>query len=109
MDMREIASLPLWEEFLSYAVSLGVADKVIEAMNMTYGQDELDQLSMPGTFYSNPVYINSMLRQSMADNIASAAPRQTSSYSGSNTGGFGGGFSGGSSGGSGGGSGAGGF
>lgn len=109
MDMREIASLPLWEEFLSYAVSLGVADKVIEAMNMTYGQDELDQLSMPGTFYSNPMYINSMLRQSMADNIASAAPRQTSSYSGSNTGGFGGGFSGGSSGGSGGGSGAGGF
>lgn len=108
MDMRQVASLPLWDEYLVYAVSLGVADKVIDAMNKTYGAEELETLSMPGTFYSNPFYINQMLRNSVSENIVSAAPKP-SSYSGSNSGGFGGGFSGGSSGGFGGGSGAGGF
>lgn len=106
--MRDIASLPLWEEYLAYAVSLDVADKVIEAMNDQYGADEIaETMHMPMTFYRNPYWINSVMRQSITSSIASVAPKQ--SYSGSNRGGFGGGFSSGSSGGSGGGGGFGGF
>lgn len=106
--MRDIATLPLWEEYLAYAVSLNVADKVIDAMSKQYSADELvEHMHMPVTFYRNPYWINSVMRDSMSSSIKSSSPQQ--SYSGSNTGGFGGGFSGGSSGGSGGGGGIGGF
>lgn len=107
-NMREVASLPLWEEFLVYAISLDVADKVIEAMNDEYGIEELSHMSMPMVLYSNPYWINQVVRPSISQSLTSSAPAQ-SSYSGSNTGGFGGGFSSGSSGGSGGGGGTGGF
>lgn len=107
-NMREIASLPLWEEYLVYAISLDVADKVIEAMNKEYGMEELSQMSMPMVIYSNPYWINQVVRPSISHSVTSSTPAQ-SKYSGSNTGGFGGGFSSGSSGGSGGGGGTGGF
>lgn len=107
-NMREVASLPLWEEFLVYAISLDVADKVIEAMNKEYGMEELSQMAMPMVIYSNPYWINQVVRPSISQSVTSSAPAQ-SKYSGSNTGGFGGGFSSGSSGGSGGGGGTGGF
>ena len=111
MNMREVASLPLWEEFLVYAVSLGVADKVIEAMNKNYSFDEIEaNTHMPTVFYNNPYWINRVIRDSMSDSIQASTPStSTSSYKGTNIGGFGGGFSGGSSGGGGGGGGAGGF
>lgn len=111
-DMREIASLPLWDEYLVYALSLGVADKLIEAMNQQYGLEELDQLSLPRTFYSNPYLINRTLRTSMTSSLAAARPKPAvnwGSYRGTNIGGFGGGASSGSSGGSGGRGGSGGF
>lgn len=107
-NIREIASLPLWEEFLVYAISLDVADKVIKAMNNTYGIEELNQMSMPMTIYQNPYWINQVIRPSIAHSVTTSAPAQ-SKYSGTNSGGFGGGFSSGSSGGSGGGGGTGGF
>lgn len=107
-NMREVASLPLWEEYLVYAISLDVADKVVEAMNKEYGMEELSQMSMPMVIYQNPYWINQVVRPSISHSVASSTPSQ-SGYSGSNTGGFGGGFSSGSSGGSGGGGGTGGF
>ena len=107
-NMREIGSLELWEEFLVYAISLGVADKVVEAMKMEFKPVELEQMRVGGGFYSNPYILTRGMNQSISNTIGSAQPR-TTKYSGTNTGGFGGGFSGGSSGGSGGGSGAGGF
>ena len=111
MRMREIASLPLWEEYLAYAVSLNVADKVIEAMNQQYHIEELQtEMHMPLVFYRNPYWINQVIRPTINQSIADAAPKPVSSkYTGSNTGGFGGGFSGGSFGGGGGGGGASGF
>lgn len=107
-NMREIGSLELWEEFLVYAISLGVADKVVEAMKMEFKPVELEQMRVGGGFYSNPYILTRGMNHSINNTIGSAQPR-TTKYSGTNTGGFGGGFSGGSSGGSGGGSGAGGF
>ncbi|XJS10790.1 DUF2207 family protein [Aerococcaceae bacterium WGS1372] len=109
-NMREVASLPLWEEFLVYAISLDVADKVVEAMNKEYGMEELSQMSMPTVMYTNPYWINQVVRPSISHSVSSSIPvGQSGGYSGSNTGGFGGGFSSGSSGGSGGGGGTGGF
>lgn len=108
-NMREVASLPLWEEFLVYAISLDVADKVVEAMNNEYGIEELSQMAMPTVMYTNPYWINQVVRPSIAQSVTSSTPPSQSGYSGSNTGGFGGGFSSGSSGGSGGGGGTGGF
>lgn len=110
IQLRSVASLPLWEEFLVYAISLGIADKVLEAMNKTYSVEELESLSMPIEFYTNPYLMTHVVRNSIASSTAASAPPMSSGkYTGSNTGGFGGGFSGGSSGGFGGGSGAGGF
>ncbi|MGX7107187.1 DUF2207 family protein [Hutsoniella sourekii] len=111
-DMRSIASLPLWDEYLVYAVSLGVADKVIEAMNATYGQAELEAMTLPRGFYTNPYLIHHLMRQSIHSTIQSATPSPTVSsgaFRGNNTGGFGGGFSSGGGGGSGSGSGMSGF
>lgn len=111
MNMREVASLPLWDEFLVYAVSLGVADKVLEAMNNQYGLDEIAELSMPANFYRDYYLITSLMRTSINDSIQSSAPSSSGSggFKGDNSGGFGGGFSGGSFGGGGGGGSAGGF
>ena len=105
-DMREIASLPLWEEYLTYAVSFGVADKVLETMNKQYGMEELETMTMSRPFYSNPYLLTRSLNGSVSNAISSSQPKTSglSGYSGSNTGGFGGGASSGSSGGSGGGS-----
>lgn len=107
-NMREIASLPLWEAYLVYAISLGVADKVTKAMEMEFTQTELATGHLGGGFYSNPYLMTSMMRHSVSSTVASATPKSSGS-SGSNSGGFGGGFSGGSSGGSGGGTSSGGF
>ena len=113
MDMREVGSLQLWDKFLVYAVSLGVADKVIESMSQTYGMQEMEeQLSLPRAFYHNPYLINHALRGSLNSSIVSAQPKVTQTvgqYRGNNMGGFGGGASSGSSGGSGGRGGTGGF
>lgn len=111
MNMREVASLPLWDEYLVYAVSLGVADKVLEAMNEQYGVEEIAELSMPSDIYLNYYLITSLMRTSVDQSIRSAAPQTSSSggFKGDNSGGFGGGFSGGSFGGGGGGGSAGGF
>ncbi|MRJ48494.1 DUF2207 domain-containing protein [Fundicoccus ignavus] len=107
-NMREIASLPLWEAYLVYAIALGVADKVTKAMEMEFSQAELETGSLGRGFYHNPYIMTSMMRNSVQSSVASATPSE-SGHSGSNSGGFGGGFSGGSSGGSGGGTSSGGF
>ncbi len=109
-NMREIASLELWGEYLVYAISLGVADKVAKAMHSNFSAEELQQLSLSSTYYTNPYLFTHALNDSITSSLRSVAPVSSrSSFSGSNTEGFGGGFSGGSSGGGGGGSGSGGF
>ncbi|MGX7349412.1 DUF2207 domain-containing protein [Dolosicoccus paucivorans] len=108
--MREVGSLALWEEYLVYAISLGVADKVIKQMRLEFPAQELNQMQTRMGTFSDPYFLTRSLQSSVNSAVAASRPPQTSSnYRGTNTGGFGGGFSGGSSGGFGGGSGSGGF
>lgn len=108
--IREIASLPLWEEFLVYATSLGVADKVMKAIELEFKPSEINELNSPLVGMHNPYYFSRMLRRQINQTIqASQPPSNTGNFSGTNQGGFGGGFSSGSMGGSGGGTHSGGF
>lgn len=113
MQMREIGSLALWDEFLVYAISLGVADKVVDAMEVQFKPTELREANFGGGFYTNPYVIHRMMYRSIDHSVKTSnskmAEYQASRYKGNNSGGFGGGFSGGSSGGSGGFSGSSGF
>lgn len=103
--VEDLPSIQLWDHFLVYAISLGVAEHVIKVLKKLIP----DQLS-DSVFYSNQTgtiyYPVSDFNRTFTSSYNSA----NSSVNGSsNSGGFGGGFSGGSSGGSGGGSGGGGF
>lgn len=110
MNMRDIASLALWEEYLVYAIAFGIADKVLDALKVQFTQAELVEGMTYYPMYYNTGLYSHVLSQSISSNVSSASTySQDHSYSGSNSGGFGGGFSGGSSGGSGGGGGASGF
>ena len=106
--VEDLPSIQIWDHFLVYAISLGVAENLIKILKKIIP----DQLSQSvfysehmGTLY-NPV---PKLDEVLSTSFHLAGTRVPSSSSSSNSGGFGGGFSGGSSGGSGGGSGGGGF
>lgn len=104
MNHAEIGSIVLWEHYLVYAVSLGVAKDVINQLPKVFSSEELhsNNLTLLPMYCSYP---NSMMHfdninASFKNAITSAnaiANSQNSSRTGS-----GGGFSGGSSGGSGG-------
>lgn len=113
MKDAEIPSLVIWEHYLVYATSLGVADEVIDQLPKVFSEQELmnpDLTYMGGyrsfnNFYiMNQAFSNTMTRVNSAVSAAQIAASQKSSGSG-----FGGGFSGGSSGGGGGGGGGGAF
>ena len=97
----EVDSIILWEHYLVYAVSLGIAERVIKKLKLAFPQkmvEDSDSVLMKhlcyendrrsGHFYKLNSQINSVIR--------SASTARSSSS------GRGGGFSGGSSGGSGG-------
>ena len=109
--VREIASLPLWEKYMVYAMALGVADKVSKALEMEFSQEELAQFGGGYTDFNQSVILNQWINRQVADSIQSVTPetKTNDSFSGSNSDGFGGGFSSGSFGGSGGGTHSGGF
>ena len=103
--IEDLPSIQLWDHFLVYAISLGVAEHVIKVLKKLIPDQLPDSVfysSQTGTIYYPIADFNSAF---------SSSYNSSSSYvnGGSNSGGFGGGFSGGSSGGSGGGSGGGGF
>ncbi|MBG9980762.1 DUF2207 domain-containing protein [Facklamia sp. DSM 111018] len=108
---REIASLPLWEEYLVYATSLGVADKVVDALKVEFSEKELLAESRHYSGLNHPFLISHLIRSQVNQTVQSVAPQSSVSggFKGNNQGGFGGGFSGGSMGGSGGGTHSGGF
>lgn len=108
MDLREIGSLALWEEYLIYAVAFGYGKKVIKAMAYTFTTDELAASNLPMSFYTSQGTSLSHFNDSVSESVTQSS-FGSSAYSGSNSSGSGGGFSSGSSGGGGGGSGAGGF
>lgn len=114
MDKAEIPSLVIWNHYLVYATSLGVAKEVIDQLPQVFTREELAAPTVTGTFYPGFYYgpgFTSMNR--VLDNAVSTASQTiqkaeavAASRSSSSSGG-GGGFSGGSSGGGGGGGGGG--
>lgn len=115
MEKRELGDLALWEEYLVYAISLGLADKVIEAMKVRFNPTQLANSSISPQLYNGSSYWLYHLSHSLQSGLQVARTShdrdeaRRSGHSGSNSGGFGGGFSSGTSGGSGGGGGAGAF
>ena len=109
LDRADLPSIQIWDHLLVYAISLGVAEQVIEVL-----EEKFPDWIQESVFYS-PTYgwqmavYNEILQDSFTDSYLSAVDEISSSSDSSNSGGFGGGFSGGSSFGSGGGSGGGGF
>ena len=103
--VEDLPSIQLWDHFLVYAISLGVAEHVIKMLKKLIPNQLSDSV-----FYSNQ---NGTIYYPVSDFNSTFTSSYNSANSsvngGSNSGGFGGGFSGGSSGGSGGGSGGGGF
>ena len=109
MQTHEIPSLIIWEHYLVYAVTLGVAKEVIKQLeivfpNMTDGDYRFGQGWMHYSAYSNFTTFNKsfdMIGSSIDKAVSSAQKAVSQSSSGS---GGGGGFSGGGGGGGGGGS-----
>lgn len=113
MDKAEIPSIVIWEHYLVYAISLGVAKEVIEQLPQVFSEAELmdPSLTYMRTYGSlnNLMLMNSMITSttnSISSAISTADIASSPNSSGSGTGG---GFSGGSSGGGGGGGGGGAF
>jgi len=113
MENAEIPSLVIWEHYLVYATSLGVANEVIDQLPKVFSEQELSNPNLTymggyrsfGQFYvMNQALTSTMSTVNSAVHTAQVAASQKSSGSGS-----GGGFSGGSSGGGGGGGGGGAF
>ncbi len=106
MDKAEIPSIVIWEHYLVYAISLGVAKQVIRQLPLVFGDTELQDANLT---YMYGYHMHNF------DSFASAFDRTISSVdraisnaisvansSDSSSSGGGGGFSGGSSGGGGG-------
>jgi uncharacterized membrane protein len=113
MDKVEIPSIVIWEHYLVYAISLGVAREVIDQLPEVFSEAELmdPTLTYMGGYRSlnSLMLMNSMLTSttnSINSAISTASIAASPNSSGS---GGGGGFSGGSSGGGGGGGGGGAF
>lgn len=100
-DMKKVGDLVLWEQILPYAVSLGLAMKVINALKINFATAELTTM---GVYYPILLGGNWNFNDTMTTSMSSAITNYNSSVSGGS-----GGFSGGSSGGFGGGSGGGAF
>jgi uncharacterized membrane protein len=110
LDDAVVPSIILWEHYLVYAVSLGIADKVIETMQVVLKPADFND---PGLTFLHRSYgyggftavrsLNTSLTNVTRNALQSAATQHSSGSGG------GGGFSGGGGGGGGGGSGGGGF
>lgn len=114
LDKAELPALTIWNHYLVYATSLGIAKEVIEQLPFVYSQAEL-QGAATGGFYPNMYYgghfnrMDNAIHTAVQTAVNTTRVQQIATSRRSSSGGFGGGFSGGSSGGSGGGGGGGAF
>ena len=109
----EMPSLVIWEHYLVYATSLGVAEQVLDQLPKVFNEAELSNpnLTYMGGYRSfrSLYYLNHSFGNTMTKVSSAVSSAQIASSTKSSGGGFGGGFSGGSSGGGGGGGGGGAF
>ncbi len=113
LDKAEIPSIILWEHYLVYAISLGVAKEVIKQLPIVFRDEDLNNnhlTYMYGASYGYFSGFGAMFDDTIhtVEGAISTAQSVASSQNSSSSGG-GGGFSGGSSGGGGGGGGGGAF
>jgi len=99
---REVPELVLWEKYLVYATTMGVADKVLQQLKVVYPQLTTDQDIMRNTSY---LYMmsNNNFGNSFISSINSSVNKAYTASAPSSSSGGGGGFSGGGGGGGGGG------
>lgn len=114
MDKAEIPALTIWNHYLVYATSLGVAKEVIDQLPKVYSMAEMRDPRFTGTFYPDFYYGRGFYAMDRSiNNAITTATRtiqkaeQVAASRRSSSSGGGGGFSGGSSGGGGGGGGGG--
>lgn len=113
LDKAEIPSIVIWEHYLVYAISLGVAKEVISQLPLVFGDADLQDTRLTYIYGYNFSNFTTFTRAfdttvNSVDNAISHAMSVANSTMSSSSGG-GGGFSGGSSGGGGGGGGGGAF
>lgn len=106
MDKAEMPSIILWEHYLVYAVSLGVAKEVIKQLPLVYTDADLQNTRLTYMYGSNLRSLSSLTHTldrtvNTVDHAISRAMAIANSKQSSSSG-SGGGFSGGSSGGGGG-------
>lgn len=104
IKMAEVGDLILWEQFLPYAVVFGVSDKVIKALKVNFGKEQINNSIVASYYIGSTSFINVGSVGFQAAFSGAIGAGGTSSLSGGS-----GGFTGGSSGGFGGGSGGGAF
>ena len=109
LDRADLPSIQIWDHLLVYAISLGVAEQVIEVLEEKFPDWIQESVFYSLTYGWQMAVYNEILQDTFTDSYHSAVNEISLSSDSSNSGGFGGGFSGGSSFGSGGGSGGGGF
>lgn len=81
-------SITIWEQFLVYAIALGVADNVINIMKLKIPSNQMKRSNF-GVFYYYPYFYSSMTR-----GFSTGISRATTSRSSGGSRGFGGGFGG---------------
>jgi len=115
MDKAKMPAIIIWEHYLVYAISLGVAKEVIKQLPLVFREEDLQDSRLTfmygyGFGYGNLAFLSNSLDRTVdtVDRAVTNAMSVANSTLSSSTGG-GGGFSGGSSGGGGGGGGGGAF
>ena len=113
MEKAQIPSIVIWEHYLVYAVSLGVAKEVIKQLPLIFSENDLNNSNLTFLYVGNYGHFSEF--SNMLDNTFNTVESSISkaieiaNSVNSSASGAGGGFSGGSSGGSGGGGGGGAF
>lgn len=83
VDLRAVASLTAWEEALAYALSLGVVEELVDALNDTYTADELNKMQLDSHLITDDQLISDVMRTSIANTLSAIDPgSNASSYSG---------------------------
>lgn len=99
MEEKELPEVKLWEKYLVYAVTFGIADKLQKVMKL-----KIDEMQKNGTlsnttynyiYFNNMMHFNRVINNSVNTAVSSAISAKTAASSNSSGSGFGGGFSGG--------------
>lgn len=85
-NLRELAPLAAWQEYLAYAMSLGVATDLLEMMAEQYSEEELNGLNLDRQLITNTHLIPNVMRRSIANTLAAIDPgSNANSYGGSHS------------------------